>query len=139
MYIIFFIIWMWAWWALWYIFFYFRYENRKNIDNLHSNYNLCKIELERYLLENKELKEDNKILIDETRKLRAENTDLSKIVADLSRYATYVKIWWEKAKELSRLLWVYDKDLESRIKQIVWDFDTQQIEEEIKNNEKKFF
>lgn len=104
-------------------------------------YKQCQLDLEKTWSENKELKDENIILKDEARKLLGENADLSKVVWELSRYVLYVKEWWQKARELSKLLWVYNQEIEDKVREILGGQmpDELEHEEEESAQDKKFF
>ena len=44
------------------------------------------------------------------------NDDLSRIVSELSRYYYHLKLGAEKASELEKILHIFDKDIEEKMK-----------------------
>ena len=44
------------------------------------------------------------------------NDDLSRIVSELSRYYYHIKLGAEKASELEKVLHIFDKDIEEKMK-----------------------
>lgn len=61
-----------------------------------------------------EYTEQNKILKEKANDLLVKNDDLSKIVADMSRYYQYLRQAHEKAKDLSDFLKIFDTDTDHK-------------------------
>ena len=128
-----------VWAALWYFIYYYNYENASNIDDLRKNYKRAQEDLEKAEQDLKEYKMQNDVLRKETEKLQAKNQDYQSVVSELSRYTYIIDEWWKKAQELAKILWVYDKQIEEKVKQLLWDIDKENEEESASYDKKKFF
>lgn len=128
------------WLVAWYYFFYLRYEDVKLIDELRKNYKQLKQDYEILESDIWMIEDENKILRDETKKLLTENEDLQKIVSQLNIYVYRLKIGSQKAKELAKILWIYNQDLEDKIKNILGEnFSDEFAESDDIQSDKKIF
>lgn len=132
-----------VWFILWiiigYFLFYFRYEDAKLIDELRKNFRKTKQDFEKFSQDIIIFQDENQLLREETKKLLVENEDLQKIVSQLNIYVYRLKIWSEKAKELAKILGIYNQDLENRVRDILWDRFEELDEWEDSDWDKRFF
>lgn len=100
------------WW------FYMQFQDRDMVNRLKNENQVLKSELWRVQFELKEYYQQNLILKDKTTSLLTQNDDYNKIVWELNRYYFHLKNWYEKAKELTEALKIFDKDFESKMSRI---------------------
>ena len=142
MIIVYLIISFWIWLLIWYVTYYYRYEEVKSINVLRKNFKENKEKLHEFELENEELSSQNDILRDECIKLKEKSKDYQDIISDINIYIHRIKEWWEKARELADLLWVYDEDIEDKLDNLNWeDQDSIENESNLEHHDeaKKFF
>ena len=89
--------------------FYFRYEQRDEIDAMRNRLNANVQDIQAMKIDLMEYIEQNKILKEKANDLLIKNDDLSKIVAEMSRYYQYLKNAYEKAKDLADFLKVFEE------------------------------
>ncbi len=99
-----------------YLLFYLRYEHRGLIDELRDNFQDTKRQLENVQHDSQEHLQQNVILKEKVTELMTKNDDLSRIVSELSRYYYHIKLGAEKASELEKILHIFDKDIEEKMK-----------------------
>lgn len=99
-----------------YLVFYLRYEHRGLVDELRDNFQECKAQLENVQHDAQEHLQQNVILKEKVTELMTKNDDLSRIVSELSRYYYHIKLGAEKASELEKILHIFDKDIEEKMK-----------------------
>ena len=103
-------------WALGYLVFYLRYGHRGLIDELRDNFQETKRQLDNVQHDAQEHLQQNVILKEKVTDLMTKNDDLSRIVSELSRYYYHIKLGAEKATELEKILHIFDKDIEEKMK-----------------------
>lgn len=118
--ILYFVLFFAMWVGIGYLVFYFRFDNRQIIDELRSNLKNCKKEFDMASAELQENVHQNMILKDKVTELFEKNDDLSRIVSELSRYYYHIKMWAEKAAELSKILNVSNQEMEEKMKRTLW-------------------
>jgi predicted nuclease with TOPRIM domain len=98
-----------------YFFFYLRFaqkeivsELRKNLKETQKQFHHINNELDEHL-------QQNIILREKVTELLEKNTDLTKIVSELSRYYYHIKVGAEKVQELSEYLKLPDQSLSEKI------------------------
>ena len=96
--------------------FYFRYEQRGIVDDMRNHLEKNDQDMQAMKIDLIEYIEQNKILKEKANDLLIKNDDLSKMVAELSRYHQYLKNGYEKAKELADFLKIFEIDTDSKIK-----------------------
>jgi|GEM_PF-252075 len=102
--------------GLGYLIFFLRYEHRGLIDELRDNFQETKRQLENVQHDSQEHLQQNVILKEKVTELMTKNDDLSRIVSELSRYYYHIKLGAEKATELEKILHIFDKDIEEKMK-----------------------
>ncbi len=102
--------------GLGYLVFFLRYGHRGLIDDLRENFTETKRQLENVQLDSQEYLQQNVILKEKVTDLMTKNDDLSRIVSELSRYYYHLKLGAEKASELEKILHIFDKDIEDKMK-----------------------
>lgn len=120
---------------VWYMIFYFRYEQRGIVDDMRNHLEKNDQDMQAMKIDLIEYIEQNKILKEKANDLLIKNDDLSKMVAELSRYHQYLKNGYEKAKELADFLKIFEIDTDSKIKYTtnnVWTT-TKEISQNISN------
>lgn len=75
-----------------YFFFYFRYENRELVNELRRNLKQANSELDTLRQDYAEYEQQNIIFKRKVTELLQKNTDLSKVVSELSRYYYNIKL-----------------------------------------------
>ncbi len=98
--------------------FYFQYQDKDMINKIKNENGILKNSLTKLQMETKEYYQQNLILKDKTSSLLTQNDDYNKIVGELNRYYFHLKNWYEKAKELTETLKVFDKDFENKMSRI---------------------
>lgn len=99
-----------------YLVFFLRYQQRGVIDDLRASLQETKNDLEHLEHEAEEHLQQNIILKEKVTELMTKNDDLSRIVSELSRYYYHIKLGAEKASELEKVLHIFDKDIEEKMK-----------------------
>ena len=107
------------WFLIWYLIFYIRYENKKYIDNLRKQLKECKTKLHPLTVDLEEYKKQNEILKSEIEKLLLENKDLKEVVWYFSRYLYLMKKAHENVKILSDLIKEVDPEIEWKIEDLL--------------------
>lgn len=102
-----------------YLIFFLRYQQRGLVDELRESLQICKQALERTEHDTEEYMQQNIILKEKVTELMTKNDDLSRIVSELSRYYYHIKLGAEKASELEKILHIFDKDIEEKMKYTV--------------------
>jgi hypothetical protein len=95
--------------AVWYMIFYFRYEHREVVDEMRNRIESNLHDMQAMKNDLVEYTEQNKILKEKAHDLLVKNDDLSKIVAEMSRYYQYLKNAHEKARDLADFLKVFEE------------------------------
>jgi len=121
------------WWLLWYFVFYYRFADRTLVHELRRSVKEAQSQAEQYRYELDEHLQQNVILRDKIQDLMRSNTDFSKMVSELSRYYYNIKMWAEKAHELSSYLKDPDPLMEERMKNFM------HVSHEEEEMEKRFF
>lgn len=100
---------------LWFGVAYTRYGNAQVVDELRSAYKKLQqqqqdatLHLEEYIEQNKILKHNAQLLLDQ-------NEDYMKIISQLSRYYYHIRQASEKTKELQDILRIHDDDMDKKI------------------------
>ncbi len=101
--------------SLWYLIFYLRYADRSIIDELRTSLHDAQKDVSLFQHELEEYTQQNIILKQKASELLAKNTDLSKVVSDLSRYYYRLKSAAGKIDELDALLTPPEADMEEKI------------------------
>lgn len=101
--------------------FYFQFQDRDMVNRLKNENASLRSELGKTQMELKEYYQQNLILKDKTTNLLTQNDDYNKIVWELNRYYFHLKTWYDKAKELTDALNVFDKDFEWKMGRI-WQY-----------------
>lgn len=119
--------------------FFVRYEHRGLIDELRDNFQEQKKILDTVQHDAQEHLQQNIILKEKVTELMTKNDDLSRIVSELSRYYYHLKLGAEKASELEKILHIFDKDIEDKMKYTLGERILESINEEKKetSSEKK--
>lgn len=104
---------------LWFGVAYTRYGNTQVVDELRSAYKKLQnqqqdatLHLEEYIEQNKILKHNAQLLLDQ-------NEDYMKIISQLSRYYYHIRQASEKTKELQDILRIHDDDMDKKISQLI--------------------
>lgn len=118
-----------------YLLFFIRYEHRGLIDELRDNFQEQKKLLDTVQHDAQEHLQQNIILKEKVTELMVKNDDLSRIVSELSRYYYHLKLWAEKATELERILHVFDKDIEEKMKYTLGEKILETLNEEKKDRD----
>lgn len=95
-----------------------QYQDRDLVNKLRNENNWLKSELSRIEFEFKEYYQQNLILKEKATDLITKNDDYNKIVWELNRYYFHLKNGYEKAKELTESLKIFDKDFENKMSRI---------------------
>lgn len=104
------------WFAIWYGFFYHRYGDKQIIDDLRARLSDYQQNVDLRQSDLVEYEQQNLLLKEKVTDLLIKNDDLTKIVSELYRYYFRIKDGYEKAAHLAELLKVFDKDFETKIK-----------------------
>lgn len=115
----------------------FNYKDAKKIDKLKADFKEEKKIRKEVEEDRDELQEKVDVLKDEIEAYLWENADLKKVVSELSIYAHHIKEWWEKAKELAKILWIYNKEISQKIEEILKDMGKKPQDEEEQEDEVK--
>jgi chromosome segregation ATPase len=101
--------------CLGYLVFYLRYADRSIIDELRVSLTEAQKDVNLFQHELEEYTQQNIILKQKASELLAKNTDLSKVVSDLSRYYYRLKSAANKVGELNTLLQSPEAGIEEKI------------------------
>ena len=96
--------------VVWYMIFYFRYEQRGVVDEMRTRLESNAQDIQAMKIDLIEYTQQNKILKEKANDLLVKNDDLSKIVAEMSRYYQYLKNAYDKAKDLAEFLKVFESE-----------------------------
>ncbi len=102
------------------------------IDELRDNFQEQKKILDNVQHDAQEHLQQNIILKEKVTELMTKNDDLSRIVSELSRYYYHLKLGAEKASELEKILHIFDKDIEDKMKYTLGERILESINEEKK-------
>lgn len=101
--------------SLWYLLFYLRYADRSIIDELRRSLQQSQKDALLFQHELEEYTQQNIVLKQKASELLAKNTDLAKVVSDLSRYYYRLKAASDKIDELDALLTPPEPEIEDKM------------------------
>lgn len=113
--------------------FFVRYEHRGLIDELRDNFQEQKKLLDNVQHDAQEHLQQNILLKEKVTELMIKNDDLSRIVSELSRYYYHIKLGAEKASELEKILHIFDKDIEDKMRYTLGEKILESINEDKKD------